>query len=428
MNVLVIGSGGREHALAWKIRQSPRCGKLWCIPGNAGTAAFAATASLDTADHAAVTGFCRTQGVDLVVVGPEQPLVDGLADRLAQAGVPVIGPGAEGALLEGSKLYAKEFMAAAGLPTARYHRCHTAAQAREAVSLLGLPVVIKADGLAAGKGVVVCETEADAVEAIDRMLVDRVFGEAGAKLLVEEFLEGEEASYIVLVDGDDFVPFASSQDHKPVYDGDQGPNTGGMGAYSPAPVLSPALEREVIETMVRPLCAELKRRDIHYRGFLYIGLMITRKGPRILEFNVRMGDPETQPLMMRLQGDLLNVFEAMCQGRLNEVSLSFDPRPAVCVVMASGGYPGAYRKGLPLTGLDRAALIPDVEVFHAGTALSGDTVVTSGGRVLGVTALGDTLGQAIDRAYQAVGCIRFDEEFHRTDIGAKGMKRLREDR
>jgi len=425
MNVLVIGSGGREHALAWKLSQSPLMKQLYCAPGNAGTSQVGTNAALKVSNHDAVIAFCREHGIDLVMVGPEQPLVEGLADSLRKADIPVVGPSAEAAQLEGSKAFTKDILHTGGIPTAGYVTCTDADAARAAAEQFGFPVVIKADGLAAGKGVIICETKAMFDEALDAMFVEKAFGVSGTTVVVEEFLRGEEASYIVLMDGDVVVPLASSQDHKPAYDGDQGPNTGGMGAYSPAPIVTPELEATIKTDILDPLVAEFNRRELHFSGVLYLGLMVTEKGPQVLEFNVRFGDPETQPLMYRMDSDLLDAFNKLATGKLSEVQLQWDPRPAVCVVMASGGYPGPYKKHQTIEGLDVAATLDDSMVFHAGTTAEKDLILATGGRVLGVTAKGDTLGQAIDRAYAAVDAIRWPEVHYRTDIGHKGIRRLR---
>ena len=425
MNVLVIGSGGREHALAWKLSQSPLMKQLYCAPGNAGTSQVGTNAALKVSNHDAVIAFCREHGIDLVMVGPEQPLVEGLADSLRAANIPVVGPSAEAAQLEGSKAFTKDILHTGGIPTAGYVTCTDADSARKAAAQFGFPVVIKADGLAAGKGVIICETKAMFDEALDAMFVEKAFGASGTTVVVEEFLRGEEASYIVLMDGDVVVPLASSQDHKPAYDGDQGPNTGGMGAYSPAPIVTPELEATIKTDILDPLVAEFNRRELHFSGVLYLGLMVTEKGPQVLEFNVRFGDPETQPLMYRMDSDLLDAFNKLATGKLSEVQLQWDPRPAVCVVMASGGYPGPYKKHQTIEGLDAAATLDDSMVFHAGTTAEKDLILATGGRVLGVTAKGDTLGQAIDRAYAAVDAIRWPEVHYRTDIGHKGIRRLR---
>ena len=425
MNVLVIGSGGREHALAWKLAQSPLLTTLYCAPGNAGTARVGTNVALNAADHGAVTAFCRENDIGLVMIGPEQPLVDGLADDLRAADIPVVGPSARAAQLEGSKAFTKDILHSGGIPTAGYATCTDAEAARTAAARFGFPVVIKADGLAAGKGVIICENQQAFDDALNAMFVDKTFGASGAVVVVEEFLRGEEASYIVMMDGDTVVPLASSQDHKPAYDGDQGPNTGGMGAYSPAPIVTPQLEAVIDRDILQPLTAEFKRRDLHFTGILYLGLMITDKGPSVLEFNVRFGDPETQPLMARLDSDLLDAFVKLATGNLAGVRLHWDPRPAVCVVMASGGYPGAYKKGNVIEGLAQADGLTDTVVFHAGTAKRDGDIQATGGRVLGVTAKGDTLGQAIDRAYAAVDVIHWPEVHYRTDIGHKGIRRLR---
>lgn len=423
MNVLLLGSGGREHALALKIAQSSRLGALYIAPGNGGTSGCGLNVSLDYKNRDELIGFVKTNAIEMVVVGPEAPLVDGVADFLEEKGVKTIGCNKAASMLEGSKAFAKRTLAEAGIPTARYVECGNEAETLNAAKSFGLPVVIKADGLAEGKGVFVCNTQAEVDEAADALFGRKQFKQAGLRAVVEEFLVGEEASYIALVDGDKFLPFAGSQDHKAVFDGDKGPNTGGMGAYSPAPVVSPEMERIVAARIIEPTLEALKKRGIHYRGVLYAGLMITAEGPKALEFNVRFGDPETQPLLLRLKSDLLEVFDALASGRLDEVKLEWDERPCVCVVLTSAGYPGAYEKGKKITGIEEASRMPDVTVIHAGTKREPDGVYTSGGRVLGVAALGETLADAIQKAYAAAAKIKFDGAHYRKDIGGKGLKR-----
>lgn len=425
MRVLLVGSGGREHALAWKIARSPQLDELLCAPGNAGMQAEPATRCVDLGaeDIDGLVALARDEEIDLVMVGPEAPLCAGLADALRAAGVAVVGPAAAAARLEGSKVFAKRLMQRCGVPTARFEVFDDAAAARAFVRAEPGPWVVKADGLAAGKGVLPCADAAAAEQAIDRILVERAFGEAGRQVVVESFLEGEEASCIALVAGDTILPLASSQDHKRAYDGDRGPNTGGMGAYSPAPVLDAALEQQVVERVFRPVVDGLAADGIDYRGVLYAGLMIGAGGPQVLEFNVRFGDPETQALLPRLRSDLVPALAAVAGGELAGVTLDWDPRPAVCVVMASAGYPGAYAKGKPISGLERVSAMDDVVVLHAGTRADGDRVLTSGGRVLGVCALGDDIAAAVERCYGAVEGIDFEGAHYRRDIAHRALAR-----
>ena len=424
MRVLVVGGGGREHALAWKIAQSPRVDRVYVAPGNAGTALVAENVPIGAEDVEALAGFAERERIDLTVVGPEAPLVLGIVDRFRGRGLRVFGPSAAAARLEGSKAFAKAVMGRYGVPTAGYREFTDPEAARAHVRRQGAPVVVKADGLAAGKGVTVARTVEEALAAVDAIMVDRAFGEAGARVIVEECLEGEEASFLAFCDGRRVLPMASSQDHKPVFDGDEGPNTGGMGAYSPAPVVTPELFDEIMETVMRPVVEGLARDGIPYVGVLYAGLMIREGRPKVLEFNCRFGDPECQPIVVRMKGDLVPVLEACIDGELDRVGLEWDPRAAVCVVMASGGYPGSYRKGIAIRGLEEAATLEDVVVFHAGTRREGDRVVTAGGRVLGVTALGDDIPAAIRRAYEAVERISWEGAHYRRDIGRKALRHL----
>ena len=426
MRVLITGSGGREHALAWKLSQSPRVTEVLVAPGNAGTAREAGVCNvpLPADENIRLVAFAVTEDIDLVVPGPEAPLVAGLVDQMERAGMPCFGPTAAAARLEGSKAFAKQVLDAAGAPTAGYRKFSSLEPALAHVDERPAPMVIKADGLAAGKGVIVAETRDQARSALRDMLESRAFGEAGLRVLVEDFLEGEEASFIALVDGEHVLPLASSQDHKARDDGDRGPNTGGMGAYSPAPVLDPDVQARVMNEVMHPVVRVMRENGTPFRGVLYAGLMISPDGtPRVLEFNCRFGDPECQPLMMRLETDLLDLIEATREGRLDKVGVSWDPRSALGVVMASGGYPGSYAKGLPISGLDDADS-STVKVFHAGTAMKDGEVVTAGGRVLCVTALGDSLPQARDRAYDAVSDISFEGAFRRSDIGHRALARL----
>jgi phosphoribosylamine--glycine ligase len=421
MKVLVVGGGGREHALAWKIAQSPKVEKLYCAPGNAGIAQVAECVSIPAEEVQALLKFAQREKIGLTVVGPEAPLVAGIVDRFEAHGLPVFGPSQRAAELEGSKVFAKHILRKHGIPTGHYDVFETVDAAEQHVRKASFPLVVKADGLAAGKGVAVCQRREEALEAIAKIMKERVFGDAGNRVIIEECLFGEEASILALTDGRTIIPLPSSQDHKRVFDGDQGPNTGGMGAYSPAPVVTEAqfarIEREILIPIVHAMNVEERR----YKGVVYAGVMMTDDGPRVLEFNVRFGDPETQPILLRLKGDLVPVLRSIAEGNLQEAPLDWDPRPAVCVVMASGGYPGHYEKGKVIKGLDEAAKVPDAVVFHAGTALKDGKVVTSGGRVLGVTALGDSVRGAIERAYEAVERIRFDGAHYRTDIGARAL-------
>jgi phosphoribosylamine--glycine ligase len=421
--LLLIGSGGREHALAWKLAQSPRLERLFAAPGNPGIAECAAPVSLDIADHDAIAGFCRRERVDLVVVGPEGPLVAGIADRLADTGIPVFGPSRAAARLEGSKGYAKELCREAGIPTAGFARFAEAAAALAHVRARSAPMVVKADGLAAGKGVTVAMTRAEAVRAVEACFAG-AYGAAGASLVVEDYLEGEEASFFVLSDGETALPLATAQDHKRAHDGDTGPNTGGMGAYSPAPAMGPALVERTMAEIVGPTLAALRNRGTPFRGVLYAGLMLTADGPKLIEYNVRFGDPETQVLIMRLDSDLLDLFEATVAGRLAEAAPRWSSDAALTVVMAAKGYPGAYEKGSVIRGVKDADALPGVKVFHAGTAECGGQLVADGGRVLNVTARGATIAAAQARAYAAVAAIDWPEGFYRRDIGWRAVTAL----
>lgn len=424
MNILLLGSGGREHALAWKLASSPLVTKLWCAPGNAGIAAEAECVALDVADHAAVIAFCRENAVEFVVVGPEAPLAAGIVDDLASAGIKAFGPSKAAARLEGSKGFTKDLCQANNIPTAAYQRFTDADKAKAYIREQGAPIVIKADGLAAGKGVVVAETLADALDAIDMMLSGG-FGEAGAEAVVEEFLVGEEASFFVLCDGEHALALATAQDHKRAYDGDNGPNTGGMGAYSPAPVMTEAMCARAMDEIIYPTLRAMSAMGAPYKGVLFAGLMITEDGPKLIEYNCRFGDPETQVLMIRLMSDLLPALIASADGQLKNFDLRWFPDPALTVVMAAKGYPGAYEKGTRIAGLDRAAKIEGVEIFHAGTKASGDWILSNGGRVLNVTASGKSVAEAQRRAYEAIGLINWPEGFCRRDIGWQAVARER---
>ncbi len=424
MRVLVIGGGGREHALAWKIRQSPQVEKVYCAPGNAGIAQVAEVVPIPADDVPGLLRFARERGVDLTVVGPELPLMLGVVDEFRDAGLRIFGPTREGARLEGSKAFAKELMRRWNIPTGYFSVFDNPEEAKRFVAEVGVPIVIKADGLAGGKGVIVCEELKEAEQAIDEILVARLFGDAGARVVIEEYLEGEEVSFILLTDGVSVLPFPSSQDHKRLLDDDQGPNTGGMGAYSPAPMLTPEMHARVMAEIVLPTIQALQVSKIDYRGVLYIGLMLTAAGPKVLEFNARFGDPECQPLMMRLESDLVQLLGACVDQRLGEVTAVWDERAAACVVLAAAGYPGAVEKGRIIHGLEEVERLSDVVVFHAGTARRQQQYVTNGGRVLGVTALGADVAEAAERAYAAVSKIHFDGMQYRRDIGRRAMKWL----
>jgi phosphoribosylamine--glycine ligase len=418
MNVLVIGGGGREHALVWKLSQSPLVETVYCAPGNPGMVGVEAVASTDIETLCA---FATDHRVGLTMVGPEAPLCAGIVDAFRSRGLRIFGPDRQAAQLEGSKAYAKAFMEKYGLPTAASGVFHEAQPALDYVRAQGAPIVVKADGLAAGKGVVVATTLAEA-EAAVRACFDGAFGDAGKTVLVEECLIGEEASILALTDGKTFAPLASSQDHKRIGDGDTGPNTGGMGAYSPAPVVTEALWETIRRDILAPFVEGCRREGLDYRGVIYAGIMVTAQGPKLLEFNVRFGDPETQAVLMRLDSDLAEALVATADGQLDQVQLRWSPEPAVCVVMAAGGYPGAYAKGLEITGLEAAAASGAV-VFHAGTARNAaGRIVTHGGRVLGVTARAPNLRAAVDKAYQAVGCIHWDGAYCRRDIAHRALE------
>jgi phosphoribosylamine---glycine ligase len=423
LTVLIVGGGGREHALAWKIAQSPQLGKLFCAPGNAGIADIAECVPVDPADIQSLKNFALKNRVDLTVVGPEMPLSLGIVDTFEQEGLAIFGPSQKASQLEASKIFAKEIMQDYGIPTAAFAKFTNPSEAKAYIHSCNRPLVIKADGLAAGKGVFPARTAAEAAAAIDRIMLKHEFGDAGASVIVEDFLTGEEASFICFTDGTTIVPMPSSQDHKRVFDGDEGPNTGGMGAYSPAPVITPQLEEIVMSTIMSPLIKALRERGICFKGVLYAGLMIENNRPQVLEFNARFGDPETQPLIFKLTTDLIEIIQAIVKGNLPDVSIAWDARPSVCVVMAAGGYPGNYSRGLPISGLAEAASVPEAFVFHAGTALKNGRVVSAGGRVLGVTARGNTVAEAITTAYTAVDKIHWDGVHFRRDIAQRAINR-----
>ena len=426
MNVLVLGGGGREHAMAWKAGQSGRVDTVFCAPGNPGIARLpkGRCLAVDPEDFAALTALVAEENISLVLVGPEAPLAAGVVDALAGTGALVFGPGKAAARLEASKTFAKEFMARYHIPTAAYASFSDAGAAKAYVEAIGVPLVVKADGLAAGKGVTVAFEQHDAFQAIDDAMLGHVFGGAGDRIIIEAFLDGEEASILAFCDGETVVPMASSQDHKAALDGDRGPNTGGMGAYSPAPLVTPALMEEIQRTILQPCVDGMAAEGTPYVGVLYAGLMITKDGPKVVEFNCRFGDPETQVVLPRLTTDLVDIAEACCRGTLAQVALEYTSAPCAAVVMASEGYPGSYPKGLPISGIDSAEAREGVTVFHAGTAEVDGQLVSSGGRVLAVTALGATLQDALDKAYAGVGKIQFDGAHYRTDIGKKAFKHL----
>ena len=422
MNILLLGSGGREHALAWKMAASALTDRLFCAPGNAGIAQEAECVGLDLADHAAVIAFCRKSRVDFVVVGPEAPLCAGIVDDLEAAGIKAFGPSRAAARLEGSKGFTKDLSRSAGIPTAAYERFRSADEAKTFARSRGVPIVVKADGLAAGKGVVVAESLAEAEAAIDMILVGEL-GAVGAELVVEEFLAGEEASFFALCDGETALPLASAQDHKRAFDGDKGPNTGGMGAYSPAPIIDAAMSVRVMAEIIEPTLRAMKDMGAPYKGVLYAGLMITAEGPKLIEYNVRFGDPECQVLMPRLMSDLVPAFLASRDGVLKSLDLRWHPQAALTVVMAAKGYPGAYVRGTVIEGLDEAAAVEGVEIFHAGTRRDGERFLANGGRALNVSALGGTVSEAQARAYAAIARIRWPEGFCRHDIGWRAIAR-----
>ena len=425
MKVIIVGGGGREHALAWKLSQSPDVEEVVCAPGNAGTARVGRNVSVGAEDIAGLLSLAKDEKPGLVVIGPEAPLALGLVDEFEALGIPAFGPSAQAARIEASKAFSKALMDEAGIPTAAYGVFEDAQAAKRFVSERGGAWAVKADGLAAGKGVLLCADAASAHDAISQIMQQRAFGEAGDKCVVEEFLEGEEASFLAFADGETALPMASAQDHKAIGEGDTGPNTGGMGAYSPAPVLSGALEEKALETVIKPAIRAMAKRGTPYRGVLYAGLMVQGDELKVLEFNCRFGDPECQPLLTRMEGDLLPVLMACVEGNLHETTIRYTQDAAVCVVMAAGGYPEDYRKGDAIHGIEDADALPGVHVFHAGTALNdAGEVMTAGGRVLGVTARGLEVRAAIARAYEACDLIYWEDAYFRKDIGAKALRRL----
>jgi phosphoribosylamine---glycine ligase len=421
MRILVVGSGGREHALCWAIAASPLCNKLYCAPGNAGISQEAECVAIAADDVAGIVEFARRERIDFVVVGPEGPLVLGLVDRLGEAGIKAFGPSARAAALEGSKAFMKDLCAKYGISTAAYGRFTEAAKAKAFIRERGAPIVVKADGLAAGKGVIIAATAAEAEAAVDAMLTGGQFGAAGAEVVVEEFLEGEEASFFALTDGAAALPLASAQDHKRAHDGDSGPNTGGMGAYSPAPIVTEAVAADIMARIIQPTIAAMAAEGRPFKGVLYAGVMLTQDGPKLLEYNVRFGDPECQVLCVRLMSDLLPALIAAADGVLASFQLRWYDKAALTVVMAAKGYPDAYQKGTEIRGLEKAAALADVTVFHAGTKREDERVLANGGRVLNVTATGRTIGEAQKRAYEAVDLIDWPEGFCRRDIGWRAV-------
>ncbi|MFZ5639273.1 MAG: phosphoribosylamine--glycine ligase [Bacillota bacterium] len=422
MKVLVVGGGGREHAMVWKLKQSPRVSRIYCAPGNAGIAQDAECVSISAEDVQGLLAFAQKEGIDLTVVGPEAPLTLGIVDAFRAAGLRIFGASKAAAAIEGSKALAKEIMFKYNIPTAKYAEFTSAGPAINYIKENGAPIVVKADGLAAGKGVIVAMDEETAIDAVNTIMEDRVFGASGDKVIIEEYLEGEEVSILAFTDGDAVIPMVSSQDHKRVFDNDGGLNTGGMGAYSPAPVYTDALHEEVVRTILIPSVKGMAAEGRIYEGVLYAGLMLTKDGPKVLEYNARFGDPETQAVLTRLETDLVDIIEAIIDKRLAGMDIRWQPEAAVCVVMASDGYPGDYQKGKVITGLAEAA--KDAVVFHAGTAAKDGQIVTAGGRVLGVTALGKTIPDAIANVYKAVEKIHFDGVHYRKDIGRKALKHL----
>jgi len=424
MNILVIGSGGREHALCWKLRASSKVKKLYCAPGNGGTLKEAQNVALEIGDHRQVIDFCKREKIDLAVIGPEAPLAVGITDDLEKAGIKVFGPSYAASRMESSKIFAKELMAKYNIPTASFRIFDDFAKAEEYIKVSSVPIVVKAYGLAAGKGVIIAQTREAAVLAAEDMLVKRVFGAEGQKIIVEEYLEGEEASILVLTDGTNIVPLASSQDHKRALDGDEGPNTGGMGAYSPTPVVDGKFFSQIMDTIVIPTIEGLKKEKILYKGVLYVGIMITSQGPKVLEYNVRFGDPETQVILPRIKSDMAEVLMAAAKGDISGENIDWDERKYVCVVLTAGGYPGKYEKNKVITGIKDAEK-EGALIFHAGTALESDKIVTSGGRVLNVVAGGKNIDEAIKNTYRAVKKITFEGMHYRRDIAARGARRAK---
>ncbi|MCX8027185.1 MAG: phosphoribosylamine--glycine ligase [Thermodesulfovibrionales bacterium] len=423
MKTLVIGGGGREHAIAWKLSQSNKVDKIYCCPGNAGISEIAECIEIDPLNFDALIDFVKYEWIDITFVGPELPLAKGIVDAFEKEGLKIVGPTSEAARLESSKVFAKDFMKRHKIPTADYQVFTSLSLAEEHIRMKSLPLVIKADGLAAGKGVFVVKDYDEAYSALKLILKDKVFGDAGKSVVIEDCLIGEEASFMVFTDGTSIIPMASSQDHKRVFDNDEGPNTGGMGAYSPAPVVTKDLQEIIMQDIVYPTINGLRSEGIRYKGILYAGLMICDGSPFVLEFNCRMGDPETQPVLMRLEGDLMDISMAITNERLKDAEIRWSDKSSVCVVLASGGYPDKYKKGFEIKGLDKVKGFKDVVIFHAGTDFKDDKIVTNGGRVLGITAIGDSIKSARDRAYEAIGHIHFEDMHFRKDIASRALNR-----
>lgn len=422
MKILVVGSGGREHALTWKINQSPRVSKIYCAPGNGGISRLAECVDIQATDIHSLLKFAKQERMGLTVVGPELPLTVGIVDEFEKEGLRIFGAGKKAAEIEGSKAFAKNLMIKYGIPTGEYRTFASRDEAAGYIREKGTPLVIKADGLAAGKGVIPAKNIEEALDAVDLILVKKAFGEAGKKIVVEEFLTGEEASFLVFTDGESVIPLPSSQDHKPIFDGDRGPNTGGMGAYSPAPIVTEDLHQHIIKEIIRPAISGMAAEGRKYKGVLYAGLMITDGKAKVLEFNARFGDPETQPLLMRMKSDIIPVLEATIDGNLSQIKVEWDERAAVCVVMASEGYPGSYQKGFEITGLEDISKMPGVEVFHSGTVIKDGKIISSGGRVLGVTAVEHGIKNAIGLAYTALKDIHWEGVYYRQDIGRRALR------
>jgi len=421
MRVLVVGSGGREHALVWKLHQSPLVKEIYCAPGNSGTSKIATNAAINAEDISGLIEFASRKGIDLTVVGPEAPLIGGIENKFSKKGLKLFGPSKDGAEIEGNKAFAKSLMKKCKIPTAEFQTFKNRNSAVEYIKERGVPIVIKASGLAAGKGVIVAYDFDEAFRVVDMIMVEKKFGDAGKQIIVEEYLEGEEASAIAFTDGETILSLLPSQDHKPIYDGDKGPNTGGMGAYAPAPLIDKSLLTKIEDEILKPIVCGMRDEGRLYKGVLYAGLMITKDGPKVLEFNCRFGDPETQPILPLLETDIVEIMLATVDGRLDEIEIKWMNKFGVCVVIASGGYPGSYEKGKKIEDIDTLDELDDIIVFHAGTKYERENLVTSGGRVLGVTGIGDTLKGTINKTYKAVKKIKFENMYYRTDIGAKGL-------
>ncbi|HAR63358.1 MAG: phosphoribosylamine--glycine ligase [Candidatus Margulisiibacteriota bacterium] len=422
MRVLVVGSGGREHAIVWKLAQSPIVKEIYCAPGNAGTSEIANAVAINADDIEALLSFVKEKAIDLTVVGPEIPLINGIVDTFNAAGLNIIGPNKDAAQLEGSKVFCKNILKKYNIPTAQFESFSDAASAKSYIKQVGAPIVVKADGAAAGKGVTVAMTVEEALDAVNKMMEEKIFGEAGNNIVIEEFLQGEETSILAFCDGITILPMASAQDHKRIFDNDEGPNTGGMGAYSPVPIVTSELESEIQETILKPTIDALRKEGILFRGILFAGLMLTKDGPKVIEYNVRFGDPETQVVLPRMKNDLAEVFNAIIENKLADIKLSWDTKFSVGVVMAAQGYPENYAKGMKVYGLDTFKNIQDTFAFHAGTEIKNGNVVTNGGRVFNIVALASTLDKAIDKVYSDILNISFAGAYYRRDIGAKGLK------